>query len=473
MGDPKAKKLVLVHPPLRNVLGAATPDYVDENRGHTPPMGLLYLKGAVNRSRHESRFLDADLAGLSHEAAAREALSGAPDLVGIQAMTFTMPDACLLAREVKRFSPETPVMIGGPHPTIYPEETAALPYVDYAFAGEGEEGLVAFLDRMDDPEARAAVPGVARRRDGRVSYTPTAGLLADLDRLAFPARRDAPYTRYTSVLAERNPVTIMITSRGCPFSCVFCNRMGRKYRAHGADYVLAELDDILSLGVGEIFIHDDTFSLKRDRVEAICRGMIERGSPLVWEARTRVDCVDRELLALMRKAGCTRLSFGVESGSEKVLAAMRKGIQPGRVVDVFSWCRAEGITTLADFMVGNLEETGEDIEKTFALLKRLDPDFAQFSILSPYPGTPIYQMALDRGVVPGDVWQEFAKDPLAPFESPVWTEHFSREELDKITARAYRRFYFRPRFILRQLRKIHSPATLATMARGALGMLRG
>ncbi|MFH2099820.1 MAG: radical SAM protein, partial [Pseudomonadota bacterium] len=352
MTDSKAKKLVLVHPPLRNVLGAATPDYVDENRGHNPPMGLLYLKAAVNRSRHDSRFLDASLEGMDHVAAAREALSGAPDLVGIQAMTFTMPDACLLAREVKRLSPETPVMIGGPHPTIYPEETAALPYVDYAFAGEGEEGLVAFLDRLDDREAREAVPGVACVRDGRVAYTPSAGLLTDLDSLAFPARRDAPFRQYSSVLAEKNPISIMITSRGCPFSCVFCNRMGRKYRAHSAGYVLAEFDEVLSLGVGELFIHDDTFSLKRDRVEAICQGMIDRGTPMIWEARTRVDCVDQKLLGLMKKAGCVRLSFGVESWSDRVLTAMRKGIKPQLVMDVFSWCRSEGFTTLADFMVG-------------------------------------------------------------------------------------------------------------------------
>ncbi|MBW1989022.1 MAG: radical SAM protein [Deltaproteobacteria bacterium] len=466
-------KAVLVHAPLKNVLGAATPDYVDENRGANPPMGLLYLKAALNRSAHESAFLDANLEGLDHRQAARRALSHQPDLIGIQAMTHTMPDACLLAKEIKAASPGTAVMIGGPHPTIYPEETAALPYVDFAFAGEGEEGLITFLDRFDDPEARLSVPGVAGKKDGNVVYTPSAGLLSDLDAVPIPARRDTPYDRYTSVLAQKNPIAIMITSRGCPFSCVFCNRMGRKYRAHSADRVLAEFDDVVSLGVGEVFIHDDTFSLDRKRVVDICQGLMERGAPVVWEARTRVDRVDPELLALMKKAGCARLSFGVESGSPRVLAAMKKGTTPDQARAAFSWCRAAGITTLADFMVGNLEETEEDIQQTLDLLKDLDPDYAQFSICSPYPNTPLYQLALDQGVVKSDVWRAFAADPLAPFESPAWTAHFSREELDAICARAYRKFYFRPRFILRQAKKIRSPETLFTMARGALGMLKG
>jgi anaerobic magnesium-protoporphyrin IX monomethyl ester cyclase len=463
---------VLMHPPLRNIVSAATPGYVDRNRGHTPPMGLLYIQAAVEHSKHESVFLDADLEGWNHEETARQALSHKPDLVGLQAMTFTLPDAYLVAKAIKSLSPEVKVMIGGPHPTVYPGETAGLDAVDFALAGEGEKTFVSFLDNFFEPCSAVTTPGLACKTDGAISYTPSLGFSDDLDSIPIPARHSSPYKRYTSVLAERNPITIMITSRGCPFDCIFCNRMGRKYRCHSAEYVLREIEDILSLGIKEIFVHDDTFTIRKNRVEAICQGIIHRDYDVIWEARTRVDCVDEELLALMRKAGCHRLSFGVESGSEKVLKSMRKKIDLDRVRQVFSWCKREGITTLADFMFGNLDEEEDDVKMTMKLVEDIDPDYAQFSLCSPYPATPLYEIALERGVVPYDIWQEFAQNPLMDIESPVWTERFSVEELRKVTAAAYRRFYFRPAFMMKQLLKANSFNQVKTMMSGAIGMLR-
>jgi radical SAM superfamily enzyme YgiQ (UPF0313 family) len=468
----KKVRVVLIHPPLRNVLSAATPKYVDENRGATPPLGLLYIQAAVENSPHESTLLDADLEGWDHEETARRALSHKPDLVGLQAMTFTLIDACLVAEALKRLDPGVGVLMGGPHPTIYPKETAALDNVDFAFAGEGEVAFISFLDSYFDANARGGVPGIACATDGGISYTPSSGLLKELDAVAYPARKSSPYRRYTSVLAKRNPITTMITSRGCPFQCVFCNRMGRTYRAHSPEYVLDEFREILELGIREVFIHDDTFSLDRRRVEAVCRGILERGYDLLWEARTRVDCVDEALLALMRKAGCHRLSFGVESGSEKVLRSMRKNVKLDRVEKVFRWCRREGILTLADFMVGNLDEERGDIEKTLGLVKRIDPDFVQFSICSPYPDTPLYRLGLEKGLIEQDVWLDFAQAPRRDFQSPVWTQHFTEEELRQFTASAYRRFYMRPAFIMKQIRRLSSFAQFKTTVRGAIGMLR-
>jgi Fe-S oxidoreductase len=247
--------------------------------------------------------------------------------------------------------------------------------------------------------------------------------------------------------------------------------MGRRYRCHSAEYVLAEFEDIARLGIGEVFIYDDVFTLHRERVEAICRGLIARRHDLIWQARTRVDLVDEEMLALMRESGCQRLSFGVESGSEKVLKSMRKNIDLNRVEKVFSWCRREGIVTMADFMIGNLDETAEDVEKTIVLMKRINPDYVQFSICCPYPGTPLYDLARERGQVATDIWLDFAKNPLSEFRSPVWTEHFSEEELIRMAAKAYRSFYLRPAFILKQLQKINSFQQLKMMARSAIGML--
>jgi radical SAM superfamily enzyme YgiQ (UPF0313 family) len=463
-------RIVLMQPPLRNVIRTQVPDYVTS--GHIPPMGLLYVQAAIEQTQHESIFLDADLEGWSHEESARKALSFEPQVIGLQAMTFTLPDAYLLAQAIKNQNADVKVIIGGPHPTIFPEETATLENVDFAFAGEGESGMPRFLDAFGDQEALARVPGLAFKRDGRIHYLPQDGYLEKMDQIPIPARRSSPYKRYSSVLAERSPNTVMITSRGCPYSCIFCNRMGRRYRFHSAQYVLAEIEDILSIGIGEAFIHDDTFTIRRERVETICRGVIERGYNLVWEARSRVDLVDEALIALMRRAGCHRLSFGVESGSPKVLKSMRKDIEISRVIDVFAACRRNGIIALADFMVGNLDETGEDIKMTLDLAQHIDADYVQFSVCSPYPATPLYELAMERAIVVGDVWREFAKNPLGKFHPPVWTEFFSENELTQIATAAYRSFYLRPQFILRQLCCIKSFAQFLAMVRGAVGMLK-
>ncbi|HET6430583.1 MAG TPA: radical SAM protein [Phycisphaerae bacterium] len=465
-------RVVLLHPRTDHLVPAATPEYVAGNSGCLPPMGLLYLQAAIEHSRHESVLLDANAEGLDHAAAARRVAEIAPDVVGIQAMTFTLPDAVLAARAIKQAAPRVKTVLGGPHPTIFPHQTAALDGVDYAFAGEGEVDFVRLLDAWGDQAAEGAVPGVARKADGGVHFTPSAGLLKNLDALPLPARRSSPYRKYHSVLAKRNPITVMITSRGCPFDCVFCNRMGRKYRAHSAERVLAEFDDIAQMGIAEVFIHDDTFTLRRDRVEAICRGLIERKPGLIWEARTRVDCVDGELLHLMRRAGCTRLSFGVESGSPAVLKAMRKGIELDRVKEVFRLCRTEGITTLADFMIGSLDERREDVEMSLELAASIRPDYVQYSICSPYPGTPLYAIGRETGLIAEDVWAAFARDPLAEFRSPVWTQHFTEEELVSLAAMAYRRFYMTPGRMLRQAAKVRSLKQLKGMAAAAWGMLR-
>lgn len=464
-------KVALVHPPLLNLIGAATPNYISQNAGCLPPMGLLYLQAAIEHSRHESIFLDANLAGWDHLETAKQAIAHKPDLVGLQAMTFTLRDAYLVARNIKQLSPETAVIFGGPHPTIYPRETAALDVVDFAFSGEGETGFLSFLDIFSEPGLIEKMPGIASKTKGKVTYIPHSFYLDRLDSIHYPARNSCHYKGYHSVLSKFNPLTVMITSRGCPFQCIFCNRMGRTYRYHSSDYVLREIGEIVKLGIKGIFIHDDTFTLERKRVEEICCGVIERGYDISWEARTRVDLVDETLLALMHKAGCHRLSFGIESGSSKVLKSMRKNIDIERAEEVFRWCREVGIVTLADIMFGNIDEEADDIKKTFALIRHLNPDYVQFSICSPYPGTPLYEIGLKNGLLRKDVWLEFAKDPMQHFKSPAWTQNFTEEELNKITLSAYRQFYFSPLFIIKQIAKINSFSQFKAMAGAAFAMV--
>jgi radical SAM superfamily enzyme YgiQ (UPF0313 family) len=390
----------------------------------------------------------------------------------VQAMTFTLPDAYLVARSIKRLSPETKVVLGGPHATIYPKETVALDAVDFAFAGEGEISFINFLNVFFDAGKKVIVPGVAGKIKDDIYYTPHSGFSQNMDSINYPSRKSSKIKRYSSVIARRNPITTMITSRGCPFECIFCNRMDRTYRMHSDQYVLNEIEDIMRLGIYEMFIQDDTFTLNRDRILSICRGIIDRKYDITWQARTRVDLVDEEMLSIMRRAGCYRMSFGVESGSEKVCKSIRKPIPRDRVINVFKMCRKEGIATLADFIFGNLDEEDEDVRKTLDFVSVIKPDYVQYSICSPYPATPLYEIGLKKGLISHDVWLEFANSPLKAFDSPVWTQHFSKIALEKITLDAYRAFYFRPSYIIKQLAKINSLEKLKLKVHAGIRMLK-
>ncbi|MDD5441147.1 MAG: radical SAM protein [Candidatus Omnitrophica bacterium] len=466
----KKVKIALVNPYLGNILLSTVPDFLETNRGHFPPLGLLYLYSAIKRSGHEPFFFDADLEGWTHQETAQHILKKNPDIVGLTATTFTIFDAWALAKEIKKISPLTKVLIGGPHATIYPKETVMLDGVDFAIEGEGEKVIVDLLNNLFNNNGIVSIPGITQNIGGKINHMESEGLLSSLDDLTFPARYASDYKRYSSILAKRNPITVMMTSRGCPFNCVFCNRMGRKYRYHSAEYVLSEISEIVNLGIKEIFIHDDTFTLNKKRVVDICKGIIEKGWDITWEARTRVDCVDYEMMTLMKQAGCHRLSFGVESGSSRVLKSIRKEIDLERVKEVFNICRKLKIISLADFMVGNLNETYDDIKKTFRLVKEIKPDYVQYSVCSPYPNTPLYELGLRTGVIKEDIWLQYAKEPVRDFKAPVWTQNFTETELFDIVKKAYKQFYLSSDFIFKQIKRIKSLKQLKMQAKAAFGM---
>ena len=466
------KKVVLIHPPLQNQLIGSVPRFVEKNRGFMPPLGLLYLQAALERSPHASVFIDAHLEGVTHAQAALAALAHQPDVIGIQAMTFSMQDAYRLVLALRQTATRAKIIIGGPHPTIYPRETAQLAGVDYALAGEGEFSFIQFLNNLDDPHALRDIAGLAFKQDDGVHFTPVASWISDLDQIAFPARHASAFRKYRSILGQKRLMTTMMTSRGCPYACIFCKRMGRHYRMHSPEYVLSEIEQIRALGISGIFIHDDIFTVDKNRVHAICEGLIRKNLGVLWEARTRVDCVDEELLGVMRRAGCTRLSFGLESGSPKVLAAMRKNIDLGQAAQVFQSCRRLGIRTLADFMFGNLDEEHADIARTLHFSKRIRPDWVQYSICSLYPDTPLYQLALERGVIQSDIWRAFAANPLMAISCPKWIAHFSEGELRHMTQQAYRKFYLTLPFILKQLFSRSVFHHFGALIRGALALLR-
>lgn len=365
-------------------------------------------------------------------------------------------------------------MLGGPHAHLFPEETIQLNGVDFVVLGEGERTFKSLLDHIEEPTELRNVPGLVFRNGQETIRTGTPLPIEDLDSLPFPARHLTQIHKYRSLLALRDPVTSLFTSRGCPFKCAFCDKphLGRRFRARSARNVVDEIEQCVRMGINDFLIYDDTFTVYKGRVLEICDEIQKRRLDVGFHVRTRVDCVDEEMLKRLKRAGCRGIHYGVEAGTEKVLRALNKGITLERIRATFELTRRHRIPTLAYFMIGNPSETLEDIRSTFEFMKRLNPDYVHLTILCPFPGTQCYKDALEKGIISYDCWKEFAAHPSPEFVPPHWGELFSYAQLEALVTKGYRDFYLRPSYIWRRLAKVKSANELLKKAKGAFKVMR-
>jgi len=227
----------------------------------------------------------------------------------------------------------------------------------------------------------------------------------------------------------------------------------------------------LKMGIEEIFIYDDTFTVDRQRVLDICDEIQKRGLRFIWDVRARINTVDEEVLKKLKAAGCERIHYGVEAGTEKILKILNKGITLEQALKVFKLTKKVGISTFAYFMIGSPTETKEDILESIKFAKKLNPDFVQVTTLTPFPATKIYLDALASGEIKNDYWLEFAKHPVRDFKTPHWTKNLSEEELQKMLTLFYKEFYVRPGYILKQLIQIKSFGELIKKTRAGIKVI--
>ncbi|MFA5029382.1 MAG: flippase-like domain-containing protein [Patescibacteria group bacterium] len=469
-------KILLINPPLAKIIESDMPKELESGMDFLPPLSLLYLAGYLQKNTpHQVKVLDCPMEDISNEEIVSRIVAEDPDAIGITVLTFSLIDVYLIAQAVRKANPQIKIILGGPHTYLYPEETINNDFVDYLVVGEGEIALAELLDNLDNPEKTKNIKGLIFKEGGKIINTGKRELIQDLDSLPFPARELTPYKKYYSIVAQKNPTTIMFTSRGCPYQCLFCDRphMGKAFRARSAPNVVAEMEEIKKLGIKEIFIYDDTFTIDRQRVIDICRLIIQKGLKINWDVRARVNTVDEELLKLMKKASCTRIHYGVEAGTEKILKILRKDISMPMVKKAFALTKKAGIETAGYFMIGSPHETEADIKATIKLAKKLFPDYVHFSVLTLFPAaTDLYLMGKKEGVFKEDFWQKFALDPKPDFLPPVWDETFSRKELFSMVIAAYRSYYLAPRYILRRILELRSWNNLKNNLRAGIKLLK-
>ncbi len=444
-------KVLLVYPPTTHSIPGILPEGVEAERGRFPPLGVLYLAAALIERGHLVKVIDAPSQGMDADEIADRAAGGGFDAAGISILTFHLIDALKTAEKIKAKAPGCRVAAGGPHVHLFPGETLALGPFDAVFRGEAENTFPEWLEAPEDQE--------------RVREAPC--LIDNLDGLAFPARGLLPIDLYHSVLSGLRPTTTMMSSRGCPYKCVFCDRphLGKSFRPRSPADVVAEMEQCGRLGIREVIFYDDNFTHDEDRVKEIAELLLEKKLGMAWDIRARSGDLSEGTYRLCRRAGLARIHFGVESGDENLLRELRKGITIEQARESFRMAHGAGIETLAYFMIGIPGETQATIQKSLDLAKELNPDYVHFSVMIPFPGTPVYSRALEKGIIEKDVWKEFAESPRPDFQPPLWEEHLKRDGIISAWGRCYREFYLRPGYIIRRLSRMRTFSGLRQGAR--------
>ncbi|MAH06706.1 hypothetical protein CMI38_00465 [Candidatus Pacearchaeota archaeon] len=419
-----------------------------------PPMGMAYIAGYLRDNNVEVEILD--LAALrSDEKMERKLIaeSGA-DMVAMAGTTNTIMLCYDLAKISKEVLPDAKVVVGGPHPTMEPARTLEeCKQIDYCVVSEAEETMLELAREVEDKD----ILGISfRDGNGKIVVNASRPLIKDLDTLAFPARDLLPQDKYWTPGVRRYPYAIMMTSRGCPYSCTFCSNFrtqGKQFRARSPENVLAEIDHLVKeYGVKEINIVDDNFTFLPKRVKEICDGLIERNYDLELKTGNgiRADRVSLPMLKHMKRAGFYLVAYGVETGSERILKKMRKGETLDHIRRAVRWSKQAGLLTEGFFMFGNEGEGRKEMLETIKFAKELDLSVAQFQIYTPVPGSPLFDTIKRDGVVFSENWEDYNA-----FDKPLFEYQDSKFDLMmEMQQRAYREYYFRPKMFVRKLLEV-------------------
>ncbi|MDY6912475.1 MAG: radical SAM protein, partial [Chloroflexota bacterium] len=426
------------------------------------PMGLATIAAVIEQQGYQVKIIDANALGLEPKAVIPY-LSDA-DIVGLTAMTPTINIALDIARHVKQAKADLPVILGGAHATLLPEETlASAPEVDAIVIGEGEQTFVDLLRAFENNQPLDDVSAIAFRKDNEVVITRNASENIDLDSLPYLAYHLLPWHEYRAHPPHGRalPFAATITSRGCPYRCAYCSKpiFGNKFRAQSPERVVEELAYYQhTYGVKEIAFYDDVFTLNKKRAQSISEKILSKGLKLHWTCETRVNLVDKELLKHMKRAGCYAISYGIESASQDVLDAIHKDITPDQVEEAVHLTRQAGLQAIGYFMIGSPKENPKTIRESIQFAKKLKLDFAQFAITTPFPGTRLHEMYQNQNGTGSNVaWEDFIYEGTGNAISPVFeNEDLSRDDLQYWAKRAYREFYLRPSYIWQRLAQIKS-----------------
>lgn len=415
-----------------------------------PPLGIAYMAGVLQENNIDVEILDASAEDMDFKDVEKELLKRKPDLVALTALTPTIGRALETAQVVKETLPDSIVVMGGYHPTFNFIETLEDENVDIVIRGEGEYIMLNLVQALENQSSLHDVKGIVfeDKNSKEIVVNPEAPLIQDLDELPFPALNLLPMKKYR-LLDMDTHMTTMITTRGCPMQCSFCSSAamhGKKIRERSVENIVDEIEYLkTNYDIDTIAFMDDTFTLKKRKVMAICDEILKRNIEIMWGCTSRVDTLDEKLLKKMKEAGCITIFIGVESADQQQLDNMCKNTTIAKIENAFKIAHKLKIRTIASVALGMPGDTKEIMNKTVKFVHKLKPDYAIYSLATPYPGTRFYKEAFEKNLIKIKDWSKYTL--ITPI---LETIDCSLNDMRKIQAKAFMKFYLRPHYIIRQ-----------------------
>ncbi len=445
-------KVLLVNLPYLSAAFGGREESADIN----PPLGIAYIASFLRQYNIEVDVLDSNALNYTTEKTIQEIKQSKADIVGLTATTITMPLMKAVAAKIK--TEDNLIIAGGVHVSSLPEQTLkSIENIDIAVIGEGEYTLLEITEEFKNNRDWSSIKGIAYRADGRIVRTGERDMIRNLDSLPFPARDLLPRHRYqpgpilqSGIKGER--FTTVVTARGCTKKCTYCasGHFWKYLRMRSAENIIKELRFLKDkYAIQQIMFVDDTFTCSKPRLLKICSALAEL--KIRWTCYARVTRVDMEMLKAMRKAGCFFIFYGVESGSQKILDNIKKGITLEEVEKVIKLTKKSGIITNCSFMLGLPGDTKETMQETLDFAKKINPHLAEFYVTTPFPGTELYQTAISKKwIVQDDDWSKYSLHR----QNTLRTCEVDPKEVEAFAKKCYKEFYSRPSFMLMSLKKL-------------------
>jgi radical SAM superfamily enzyme YgiQ (UPF0313 family) len=436
-------KILFVSPPTNSVVKEIL-------NTTTPPLGLAYLASVARQKGHEAKIIDSLVMNISFDNLEKEIKNYNPDIVAVTSTTSMIYDAYKVSELSKNIDTNIKVVLGGPHVTFTPDITfIENPNVDFIVRGEGETVFSNLLDFLDGKYNIRNVRGLSYKKDDMIVNNPPEILIKDIDSIPLPALDLLPMDRY---MMDNRPFGTIMTSRGCPYNCSFCSsslQFGKQWRGHSTERVIEELK-ILSekYHKKEIEFLDDTFTLNMKRALELTEKMKKENMDISWSASSRVNLFTDELARSMKNAGLHTIYFGIESGSQKTLDFIGKGINLDLSIKAVKKANDAGLHSLGSFIIGFPDETIEDVKNTINFSKKLKVTVAQFTIATPYPGTKLWEYVMEKKLLLSRDWRMFTT--LSPI---IKLKNFTSKQIQTWLTKAYINFYFRPLYLIKDIVK--------------------
>jgi len=445
-------KVALVNPPRFDGVSVVREERceVPERYSVLEPYSLLQLASLLRAAGHDVRLLDANGTNASYAAVESFLRSQAYEAIFFRFTPTTFEHDTRVATISKSIRPDArTVGICWTLRTIPREVLHEIPSMDIYLRHEYENVGPKLVDALDRGHSLDLVPGLAFRDDSRVTLTPDAPPVPDYDTIPLPAYDLLPSLEQYFISAPAcRPFTIMYTSKGCPYACSFCTVARTRWKDRSAESVLAELRHLHdTYRIRTVSFFDETFTMSKKRVRAICEGIRREGLDILWYCNTRVHLVDPDLLREMRAAGCSGISFGVESGNQRILDSVSKQATVEQAEHAIAWAKAAAIKTYCAFILGLPGETWDTALDTIRFALRTLPNGAQFNVLAPYPGTELHDTLRDQGLLPEVDWRKMYQDAAV-----VGTRDLTPTQLNRLRKIAYTKLYLNPRWWWQNLR---------------------